>query len=88
MTTDPGFGINIFVVVLFVVGLGFLIWSTVFWILMITHAAKHNIENKAKWIVLMVFTGLVGALIYYFVVKRTFSEQFSPPAPPTPPMTQ
>lgn len=84
MINDLGFGI--FGIVLFVVVLGFVIWSMVFWILMIIHAAKHNVENKAMWIILMVFTGFIGAIIYYFVVKRTFSEQFSPPAPlPTPP---
>jgi uncharacterized protein YneF (UPF0154 family) len=49
--------------------------------MMIVHAAKHDVENKAMWIILMVFTGIVGALIYYFVVKRKFSKQFTPPAP-------
>jgi len=69
-----GWGIGIF---LLFAALG--IWATVFWIMMIVHAAKHNVENKAMWIILMVFTGIVGALIYYFVVKRKFSDQFSAP---------
>ena len=46
------------------------IWATVFWIMMIVHATKHDVENKAVWIILMVLTGIVGALIYYFAVKR------------------
>jgi len=69
-----GWGIGIFILF---AALG--IWATVFWIMMIVHAAKHNVENKAMWIILMVFTGIVGALIYYFVVKRKFSNQFSAP---------
>ncbi len=69
-----GWGIGGFLVI---AALG--IWATVFWIMMIVHAAKHNVENKAMWIILMVFTGIVGALIYYFVVKRKFSNQFSAP---------
>src|SRR3989344_4090799 len=69
-----GWGIGIF---LLFAALG--IWATVFWIMMIVHAAKYNVENKAMWIILMVFTGIVGALIYYFVVKRKFSNQFSAP---------
>jgi len=69
-----GWGIGIF---LLFAALG--IWATVFWIMMIVHAAKHNVENKAMWIILIVFTGIVGALIYYFVVKRKFSNQFSAP---------
>lgn len=63
----------------FLLFVAFGIWATVFWIMMIIHAAKHNVENKAMWIIIMVFTGIVGALIYYFVVKRKFSNQFSAP---------
>lgn len=44
--------------------------SFVFWLLMFIHCIKNDVENKALWIVLMVFTGIVGAIIYYFVVKR------------------
>ena len=81
-----GWGLGIFFL-LFVLG----IWATVFWIMMIIHAAKNNIEDKAMWIILMVFTGIIGSLIYYFVVKRKFNKQsISSPSstsvqPPTPP---
>ena len=71
-----GWGIGGFLVI-FALG----IWATVFWIMMIVHAAKHDVESKAMWIILIVFTGIVGALIYYFVVKRKFSKQFASPAP-------
>src|SRR3990167_6666479 len=74
-----GWGIGGFLV-FFALG----IWATVFWIMMIVHAAKYDVENKAMWIILMVFTGIVGALIYYFVVKRKFSNQFSSFRAPTP----
>jgi predicted neutral ceramidase superfamily lipid hydrolase len=73
-------GIGAFLVI---IALGIL--ATVFWIMMIVHAARHDVENKAMWVILMVFTGIVGALIYYFVVKRKFNKQF---APPTPAMTK
>lgn len=71
-----GWGIGGFIVI---AALG--IWATVFWLMMIIHAAKHDVENKAVWIILMVFTGIVGALIYYFMIKRKFPKQFSPPTP-------
>src|SRR3989344_57648 len=71
-----GWGIGIFLVVA-VLG----IWATVFWIIMIVHAVQHDVENKAMWIILMVFTGIVGALVYYFVVKRKFTKHFLPPTP-------
>ena len=44
--------------------------TMVFWIMMLVHAATHDIKDKAMWIILMVFTGFIGAAIYYFVVKR------------------
>ncbi len=56
--------------VAFVVG----IVAFIFWLMMIIHAATKPIENKALWIVVMILTGIVGAIIYYFVVKRTFKE--------------
>lgn len=48
--------------------------ATLFWIFMIVHAVKHDIESKAVWIILMVITGILGAIIYYFAVKRNFIE--------------
>ena len=44
--------------------------TTVFWVMMIVHAATHDVENKPVWIILMVLTGVVGAIIYYIAVKR------------------
>jgi hypothetical protein len=49
-----------------VVGLAFTIW-------MIVDAAKRDdnvLPGKVKWIILMVFTGWIGALIYFFARKR------------------
>jgi len=82
-----GWGLGIFVL-LFVLG----IWATVFWIMMLVHVAKHNSEDKIMWVLLMVFTGIIGSLVYYFVVKRKFDKQSTsfpsspsnqPPTPPT-----
>ncbi len=50
------------------------LFTTVFWIMMLIHVAKHDVENKTLWILLMVFTGVVGALVYYLVVKRSYGE--------------
>lgn len=76
-----GLGIGFFAVV-FIVG----ILATIFWVMMIIHAAKHNIESKAVWIILMVFTGFIGAVIYYFAVKREFDAQAKPTSSMTPPV--
>ena len=50
------------------------IFTTVFWIMMLIHVAKNDVENKTLWILLMVFTGVVGAVVYYFIVKRSYKE--------------
>ncbi|MBU1119010.1 PLDc N-terminal domain-containing protein [Patescibacteria group bacterium] len=45
----------------------------VFWIFMIIDAAKrkYKTENdQLLWILVVVLTGWIGALIYYFMVKR------------------
>lgn len=63
-----GWGLGI--IALFIIG-G--IVALVFWILMLVHAATKPIDNKEMWMILMVFTGIVGAFIYYFVVKRKFN---------------
>lgn len=69
-------------------GVGFMILAAVigiacfiFWLMMLIHAASKPIENKAMWIILMVLTGIVGAIIYYFVVKRKFNAHSAPSQP-------
>jgi flagellar basal body-associated protein FliL len=46
--------------------------TTVFWVLMIIHAAKHVEPKRVMWIWIgiMAVTGVLGAIIYYFMVKR------------------
>lgn len=73
-----GWGIGFFIV-LFVVG----IVAFIFWLMMIIHAASHPIENKAMWIIILVLTGIIGAIIYYFAVKRKFNKQGPPTTAPT-----
>ncbi|MCX6764482.1 MAG: PLD nuclease N-terminal domain-containing protein [Candidatus Nealsonbacteria bacterium] len=66
-------------------GLGFFIVSLtvglisfIFWLMMLIHAIKKPIESKPVWIILMIFTGIFGAIIYYFAVKRGFDKKVSP----------
>lgn len=77
-------GLFVIMIIIALIGLA----GTIFWVLMIIHAASKPIENRALWIIVMVFTGAVGAVIYYFVVKREFDKQSSPapiisPPPPS-----
>jgi len=54
------------IVILLVLGL-------IFWIAMIIDCAKRNFKKDAEkivWILVLIFLGVLGAIIYYFVVKR------------------
>ena len=61
-----------FLVILIILGIA--IFSFVFWLKMLIDATKRNFKNeeneKIVWILIIIFTGLIGALIYYFVVMR------------------
>jgi len=43
----------------------------VFWISMLIDAIKHSPDKmKIVWVIVIIFTHLIGAIIYYFVEKR------------------
>jgi len=71
VSTDV-FGIIILaLVVLLVIAFG--VFCFVFWILMIVDAAQRKSLSDGEriaWILVLVFIGIIGALIYYFAVKR------------------
>lgn len=50
------------------------IFLFVFWILMLVDAAKREFKNdndKVIWIILIALLNWLGAIIYYFVIKKT-----------------
>lgn len=50
--------------------IGLLVFA--FWIWMIIDCARRNFKNnveKIVWILVIIFAGWVGALIYFFVIK-------------------
>lgn len=46
----------------------------IFWIWMLVHAISNKISNKVLWIIILIFLWYLGAIIYYFAVKRKFVE--------------
>lgn len=56
-----------------VLAMGVLVIASIaFWTMMIAHASSKPIEHKAMWLALLVITGIIGAVLYYFAVKRKF----------------
>ncbi len=59
------------VFMLFIVALS--IASIVFWIIMLVDCVQRNFKKSDEriiWILVIVLAGAIGALVYYFVVKR------------------
>lgn len=54
---------------IFIIIFAVAIFFFVFWLRMLIHAAKSSDPNKAVWIILIVLAQVLGAVIYYFVVK-------------------
>jgi len=46
--------------------------ATIFWVLMIIDCAKRKMSDNERitWILILVFLGAIGAVVYYFMVKR------------------
>lgn len=46
----------------------------IFWLWMLIHAITKPIENKPLWIIIILIGSTLGAIIYYFAVKRKFNQ--------------
>lgn len=52
---------------------GLFLVAFIFWILMLIDAAKRKFpgeNDQLIWILIIVLAGIIGAIIYYFVIKR------------------
>lgn len=64
------FGAFFFIMIFIIVVVSIL--AMVFWIFMLVDAAKRKFSNendKIIWILVIVLAGIIGAIIYYFVIK-------------------
>lgn len=46
-----------------------------FWIWMLVHAVTHDIKHKPLWILLIWFMHIIGAIIYFFVIKKNLDKE-------------
>ena len=53
--------------------LGAAIFGIVFWIVMIIDVARRNFtkeNDRTTWLLIVLLTGVIGAIIYYIEIKR------------------
>jgi len=57
--------------------LAFGLWAFIFWIYMLVHCLRSDMESTEKlvWVLVLLFANLIGALIYYFVIKRSATSR-------------
>jgi len=70
--TSPFGGLIILAVLFGLVMLALAVLIFVFWISMLIDCLKRKFKEdteKIVWVIVIVFTGVIGALIYYFIVK-------------------
>jgi len=61
-------GIGLGLIILFIV---ISILCLIFWIFMLVDAIKKPIQHKPLWIIILLLFGIIGAIVYYFAVKRS-----------------
>lgn len=49
-----------------VLGLGFF----AFWALMLVDCLKKDFDDKLVWVLVMIFVPVIGAFLYFFIVKK------------------
>jgi len=53
--------------------------SFVIWLILLIDCIKrtnyNKLDDKTIWILLLVFTGIIGAIIYYFMIKRPLDKK-------------
>ena len=63
-----GLGIIAFIVIIGII-------ASIFWVVMLVHAIRKPIESKALWIIVLLLFGVIGAIVYFFAVKRPFQKK-------------
>lgn len=84
-----GLSLGVFLLIAFAIASGLALFA--FWIWMLIDCAQApeppgESNHRLVWILILVFTGWIGALIYFFVVRqpRLAARRNTPPPPPFP----
>lgn len=73
MAAELAIGLIILIIAIIAAVVIGLVLLLIFWIFMIVDAAKRNFKNESEkiaWILVVVLVGWLGAVIYYFAIKK------------------
>lgn len=65
-------GVMILAILFILIIVALTVFIFVFWILMLVDCVKRKFKegsDKIVWVIVIIFTQIIGAIIYYFVVK-------------------
>ena len=68
-----GVGLSLFMVFFMLIFFALAILAFILWIFMVIDCVKRDFRHendKIAWILVIVLLGVIGALVYYFVVRR------------------
>ncbi|MBA3678754.1 PLDc N-terminal domain-containing protein [Candidatus Saccharibacteria bacterium] len=78
-STGAAAGVGIFLIIWMLFWLAISIFFLVFWILMLMDVVKRTNwkqeSDKTLWLILVILLGGLGAVIYYFAVKRELDKK-------------
>ena len=68
-----GIGVVFIIVWLLFLFVGLVIFGL--WVWMLIDCAKREFDEKLMWIIIIIFAGWIGAILYYFLVKRKLDKK-------------
>jgi uncharacterized BrkB/YihY/UPF0761 family membrane protein len=66
---DFGSILIVFLILLIIVAIVAIV-SSVFWVMMLVDCAKRDFKDKMVWILIILFTHVLGATLYYYAIKK------------------
>jgi preprotein translocase subunit YajC len=60
---------------IFAIIIPLLIILGIFWLWMLIDAIKRQFESKTLWIILIIVLGFLGAILYFFIIRRKLKQQ-------------
>jgi len=87
-TSTAGAGVAIVFLVIWLLAMAVGLFLFIFWIIMIIDVFKRTNwkqeSDKTLWIILVIILGYLGAIIYYFAVKRPLDSKSPAPVASAP----